>query len=143
MNPSRKPRTCASCRKPKTIASFGRGETRCRLCVRTGVEIHPDTPLDVTGRPKRGRLCAVCAVERPAYQFNRRDGQTAECCDLCTSDPGIRVTLRQVDVATVVMRSLRQIASGRHDCVDGPLTLGVEAMREIARAALKKIEEAI
>ena len=129
-------RFCRACHRDKTGASFAPGETRCRKCVRDEVEITEPRPVS------RKRLCACCAVERGPACFERHGGIVAEVCDYCTSNPEIRVTLRQVGAAAIVLRRLRQIAAGRTDEASTCPTLGVEGLRALAAEALRAVEEA-
>lgn len=130
-------RMCRACQKDKTAASYaGPGEIRCRKCVRDGVEVTEPRPKN------RKRLCAACATERGLACFERHGKVIAECCDLCTSNPDIRVTLRQVDAAAVVLRVLRQVRAARLDQVAGMPTLGVSALQELAADALARVEAA-
>ena len=131
-----KRRFCRACRRDKTGPSFSPGETRCRKCVRDEVEVSDPKPVS------RKRLCACCAVERGPACFERIGAATAEVCDLCTSNPEIRVTLRHVDAAAVTIRVLHQIVTGRLDCTPGAPTLGVLAMQDLAQKALDAIEAA-
>lgn len=131
-----KRRFCRACHRDKTGASFSPGEARCRKCVRDEVEVSDPKPVS------RRRLCACCAVERGPACFERIGTATAEVCDLCTSNPEIRVTLRQVDAAAIVLRTLRQIAAARLDESPGCPSLGVEGLRALAAEALRTIEAA-
>lgn len=133
-------RICAACEKRKTVHSFRRVSPGvyydlCRVCEKAG-EIFVPRP------PKGRRLCACCGIERGRDRFETRDGVTAQCCDLCTDRPEIRVTLRQQDAAAIVLRRLAQIAAGRLDAVAGMPTLGVDGLRELARQALTAVEAA-
>lgn len=132
-------RICAACEVRKTVASFRRVSSGvyfdlCRVCEKRG-EVFVPRP------PKTKRLCIACGVERGRDCFERRDGVTAECCDLCTSGDG-RITLKQLDAATVAVRVLRQVATARLDAVPGFPTLGVDGLRALAQEALAKIEAA-
>ena len=129
-------RFCRACHRDKTGASFAPGETRCRKCVRDGNEIQPPKPVS------RKRLCIVCGDHRSPARFERPGGIVAEVCDYCTSNPEIRVTLRQVGAAAIVLRRLRQIAAGRTDEASTCPTLGVEGLRALAAEALRAVEEA-
>lgn len=129
-------RFCRACHRDKTAASFAPGDDRCRKCDRDGNEITEPRPVN------RKRLCACCAVERGPACFERHGGVTAEVCDYCTSSPEIRVTLRQVDAAAIVLRRLRQIAAGRLDESSTCPTLGVDGLRALAVEALRAVEEA-
>lgn len=130
-------RTCRACNADKTAASYAdRTEPRCRKCVRDGNEIQAPVPK------VRKRLCIACGVERGLACFERLGGVTAECCDLCTSNPEIRVTLRQLDAAAVVLRALRQIRAARADGVVGFPIWGASKLMEIAEEALDVIEKA-
>ena len=131
-----KRRFCRACHRDKTGASFSPGETRCRKCVRDEVEASDPKPVS------RKRLCLVCGDHRGPSRFERHGGTVAETCDLCSTDPAIRVTLKQEDAAAVTIRVLHQIVTGRLDCTPGAPTLGVLAMQDLAQKALDAIEAA-
>ena len=131
-----KRRFCRACHRDKTGASFSPGETRCRKCVRDEVEVSDPKPVS------RKRLCLVCGDHRSPSRFERHGGTVAETCDLCTSNPEIRVTLRQVDAAAIVLRTLRQVAAARLDEAPGCPSLGVDGLRALAAEALRVVEEA-
>ena len=131
-----KRRFCRACHRDKTGPSFSPGETRCRKCVRDEVEVSDPKPVS------RRRLCLVCGDHRGPSRFERHGGTVAETCDLCSTDPAIRVTLKQEDAAAVVLRTLRQIAAARLDEAPGCPTLGVEGLRALAAEALRVVGEA-
>ncbi len=136
---SPKRRWCLACDPPreKTAAAFAdHAADRCRKCVREGNPVQEPKPVS------RKRLCIVCGDHRSPARFERHGGIMAETCDLCSTDPAIRVTLRQEDAASAALRALRQIAAARLDGVDGMPTLGCLALQEIAADALRRIEEA-
>jgi hypothetical protein len=87
-------------------------------------------------------LCIVCGDHRHPARFERHGGTVAETCDLCASDPAIRVTLRQEAAAAVVLRALRRIRAARLDEASTCPMLGVEALRQLAADALAVVEEA-
>lgn len=133
-----KRRWCLACDPPreKTAAAFAPGDDRCRKCVRDGAEIQAPKPVS------RKRLCLVCGDHRHPSRFERHGGVVAETCDLCASDPDIRVTLRQEAAAAVVLRALRQIRAARLDEASTCPMLGVEALRQLAADALAAVEAA-
>lgn len=129
---------CLACQREKTGPSFKPGEDRCRKCVREGNEVIDFAPLV----SKHKRMCIICAKHRGLACFEKKDGVTAECCDLCTSDPAVRITLKQIDAAAFAIHALRVVHTRREDSTPGSPTLGSDRLSEIAGEALRRIEEA-
>lgn len=156
---SRPGKDCRRCHERRQIHQFpklapGRYGDTCRVCTRA------TKPKLVVDERENGRVCAECKKRQAPSAFKFRHGVRSEVCVSCEDRDRTEVvitrhlcascgrerakmaTLTERDeVAALVLRVLRQVATGRLGTMRGCPMLGAGGMSQLAAEVLERIAE--